>query len=97
MKKILNVSEEKAVESLISNLEDKTGAELTIAIFEQSDPYPASYYRMAIFPTLFWIILIEMLFHFTPLAIIAVFILSYLFLFFLGEKLGLKKFFLSKT
>lgn len=97
MKKILNPNEEKTIESLIAVLEEKTGAELTLAILKEADPYPASYYRMAIFPTLFWITLAEMFFHLTPTSIISVFILSYIFLFYCGEILGLKKFFLAKV
>lgn len=97
MKKILNNTEEKSIENLIASLEEKTGAELTLAIYQEADPYPASYYRMAIFPTLFWVSIMEMIFYLSPTSIIAVIILSYVFLFFAGEKLGLKKFFLSKT
>lgn len=97
MKKILNTTEEKSIETLIANLEEKTGAELTLAIFEQADPYPASYYRMAIFPTLFWIVLIETFFHLSPVAMIAGILMSFLFLFYFGEKLGIKKYFLSKA
>lgn len=97
MKKILNSTEEKTLENLIANLEEKTGAELTLAILKEADPYPASYYRMAIFPTLFWVCIVEMIFHLSPTSIIAVIIMSYIFLFYCGEKLGLKKFFLSKV
>lgn len=47
-KKILNIDEEKLIESEIENFETETSSELVIAIFKSSDPYAGAKLKFSI-------------------------------------------------
>lgn len=80
--KILNKKEQEELKERVVQFENNTGAELVIAIAQESDPYPGAVVRMAIFISLLATLILAYTIEFAYpyMYILAQFILTFLIL-----------------
>lgn len=80
--KILNKKQEQIIKSKVEEFENQTGAELVVAIANESDPYPGAVVRISIFLALFATLILSYIveFAYPYLYVISQFVLTFLFL-----------------
>lgn len=80
--KILNKKQEQSIKEKVRDFEDATGAELVVAVANESDPYPGAVVRISIFLALFATLILSYIveFAYPYLYVISQFILTFLFL-----------------
>lgn len=97
-RKILKKAEEKKIEKLIQDFEQKTGTELILVIAKSSDPYPGASLRFAIVFSTLLTMIATLVFDFRELFYIPLFqLISVLFFALLGNISFIKKLTLNKT
>ncbi|MBG59673.1 MAG: hypothetical protein CME67_04105 [Halobacteriovoraceae bacterium] len=81
-KKILNKEEEQQLKERVAQFENNTGAELVLAVANESDPYPGAVLRSALFLSFFTTLLLSYFieFGYSYLYIVSQLILTFLFL-----------------
>lgn len=80
--KILSKKEEKEIQERVVEFENKTGAELVVAVAQESDPYPGAALRISVLIALFASLLLSYIveFAYPYLYILAQFLFTFLFL-----------------
>ena len=80
--KILNKHEEEEIKEKVVEFENNTGAELVVAIANESDPYPGAVMRLSLFFSLFATLLLAYIveFAYAYIYVLAQFLFTFLFL-----------------